>query len=55
VLPPVDCLWGWIVPLLLDDRVNIVFRVKTISRVIKVYIIKTLGFCIHILDVCMTI
>jgi hypothetical protein len=33
--------------------VDIVFRVKTISLVIKVYIIKTLGFCIHILVVCM--
>jgi hypothetical protein len=53
-LPPVDCSWGWIVPLLLDERVDIVFRVKTIFRVIKVYIITTLGFCIHILAVCMT-
>jgi hypothetical protein len=46
-------LWGWIVPLLLDECVDIVFHVKTISLVIKVYIIKTLGFCIHILVVCM--
>jgi hypothetical protein len=53
-MPPVHCLWGWIVPLLLIERVNIVFRVKTILLVIKVYIIKTLGLCIHILAVCMT-
>jgi esterase/lipase superfamily enzyme len=30
VLPPVDYLWGWLVPLLLDDSVSIVFCVKTI-------------------------
>jgi hypothetical protein len=53
-LPLVDCLWGWIVPLLFDERVDIVFLVKTISLVIRVYIIKTLGFCIYMLAVCMT-
>jgi hypothetical protein len=26
-LPPVDCLWGWIVLLLLDERVDIVLCV----------------------------
>jgi hypothetical protein len=35
-------------------RESIVFRVKTISLVIKVYIIKILDFCIHILVVCMS-
>jgi hypothetical protein len=35
-------------------RESIVFSVKTISLVIKVYIIKTLSFCIHILAICMT-
>jgi hypothetical protein len=29
-LTPVDCLWGWFIPLLLDERVDIVFSVKTI-------------------------
>jgi hypothetical protein len=32
--PPVDCLWDGCVPLLLDERVDIVFYVKTISHVI---------------------
>jgi hypothetical protein len=31
VLRLVDCLWGWLVPLLLNERVDIVFCVKTIS------------------------
>jgi hypothetical protein len=30
-LPRANCLLGWIVPLLLDKRVDIVFCVKTIS------------------------
>jgi hypothetical protein len=34
VLPPVDCLWDWCVPLLLDERVDLVFCVKTISHVL---------------------
>jgi hypothetical protein len=33
-LPPVYCLWDGCVPLLLDERVDIVFCVKTISLVI---------------------
>jgi hypothetical protein len=31
-LPLVDCLWGWFVPLLFDERVDAVLCVKTISR-----------------------
>jgi hypothetical protein len=27
VLPSVDCMWGWIVPLVLDERVYLVFYV----------------------------
>jgi hypothetical protein len=30
VLPPIDCLWGWLVPLQPDERVDIVYHVKTI-------------------------
>jgi hypothetical protein len=34
-MPPVDCLWDWCVPLLLDEIVHIVFCVKTMFHVIK--------------------
>jgi hypothetical protein len=49
---PVDCLWDWSVPLLIDDRVDLVFSIKTISCNM-VYKFKTLVIYIYILnDMC---
>jgi hypothetical protein len=51
--PMVDCLWGWIVLLLLDETVDS-FLCKDNISCNKTYIIKTLIFCVHILPVFMT-
>jgi hypothetical protein len=51
-LPPVYCLWDWCVPLQLDEsRFSLLCKDNISCN--KVYIFKTLVFCIYILTVCM--
>jgi hypothetical protein len=46
-------MWGWLVPMLLDERVDSLLCKDNIPCN-KVYIIKTSVFCIHILVIYMT-